>query len=526
MKLNPQRRSDPPNRLQLGLGLLLIISIGQGALRASPQADRSAWVLDEPSLARVEMPLLGKARSHDEQRLWVEIWTRSVTEGPLLAPALRDQLHQANRQELELCLISGLGLAGGPSARSELGRVLDREKASDRIIASFATIQDRVAAEKARFLRALSKGQKSQAFYLSSRLALLASPWKLAAKEYAGRARGPSIAKIRPLLNALFLARNPSVDPATLLLPSLGKAIPAAGSLVDHEERALLILACARPGILERAQLLAFLERKSGARYFDICSLALGRLDKAARAKPESGNLVTPSYLLGLESCSDDLRAELIRGPGPAHPLRWRQWHWCAAVQHLATKELTTLVPALLALETEDGTPAIQALCFRILMRGETLPSSESLVSLVENPVAPDSDPYRSVLAALSAPGRNLGSARRKVLGPLRSYALESWREGRIQGDLRVAGAQLWKLLTLGEWSRPKLGPGSWESALIMDLNDLVWNLLILGSAFVERTQPSLDRDRFLPDGVRRTDESYFRVLDAYLRLFPLFRSW
>lgn len=470
---------------------------------------------------------MGQARSHDERRLWVEIWDRAWTEGPVLSPALRSQLHQANRQELELCLIAGLGLAGGPSARSELSRVLDREKISDRILASFATIQDRVAAEKARFLRGLDKGQKSQALYLSGRLALLASTWEVGLADFTGRTRGPDIQRIRPLLHALYLARHPKVEAKGVTLPSLGDEVPTAGSLADHEERALLILACARPGILKRATLLGFLGRPQGARHFALCSLALGRLDGVATDKPDLGNLVTPYYLLGLENCSEKLHTELIRGPGPAHSIWWRSWQWCAAVQHLPTADLETMIPALLALEPEVGDRAIQALCHRVLMRGETLPASESLKSLVEDPVAPDSNPYRSVLAVLSAPGRTLGAVRRKVLGPLRSYALESWREGRIQGDQRVVGAQLWKLLTLEEWSRPTLGPGSWESALLDGLNSLVWDLHLLGSAYVERTQPGLDRvDRFLPEGIRRTDESYFRVLDAYLSIYPLFRSW
>ena len=482
--------------------------------------------MDDPSLARGEKTLLPPSRSQDEQRLWVEIWARARDEGPLLGPKLRDQLQQANRQELELCLLAALGLSGGPSAQAELMRALGRDKASERILASFAGIQDRVAADPDRFLRGLHKGEKTQASFLAGRLALLASPWKIESMAFLGRTRHPAVQRIRPLLNALLLAWRLQIDAKGLALPALGDQVPDAGSLADHEERALLILACRRPGMLSRKQLLTFLERPQGARHFGLCSLALGRLDKSASTRPALGNLVTPFYLLGLESCSGELRKELIQGPGLAHSLRWQSWHWCAAVRLLPSQQLASLLPALLAAEPEAVGQAIQALCFRVLVRGERLPESESLKSLVENPGAPESSPYRAILATLAAPGRTLGTQRRKILGPVRSYALDAWREGRIQGKPRIGGARLWRILRRSEWTRPQEGPGSFEAALLEQINGLVWNLLIFGSEYVEHTQPNLDRNRFLPEGLRRTDEAFFRVLDAWLGEYPLFRSW
>ncbi len=527
MKLYPQRHMGRPSAWKLGLGLILTFSIGSRSLRASPQADRSAWILDDPSLARPERPLVGPARAHDEPQLWSEIWARARQEGALLGPKLTDQLNQANRHELELCLIAALGLSGGPSARLELTRVLDQEKTSDRILASFAYIQDRVAADKARMLRSLDRGKKVQALFLAGRLSLLASPWPIEAEEFVGRARSPAIVRIRPLLNALLLARNPKIEAEGLALPEFSKKVPPAGSLADHGERALLILACSRPGLVSREQLLSLLGRPPAARHFALGSLALGRLDKTAQTLPDLGNLVSPFYLLGLESCSNELQTVLLQGPGPAHPLPWQAWHWCAAVQHLSGKQWESILPELLAAESEVGDLAILALCYRLLVRGETLPRSESLKKLLEDPVAPDASPYRSILAFLTNPVPTVPAAHRKALGSVRTYALESWRAGRIVGDASVAGAELWKLLQSVEWPRPHKGPGSFEAALLDELNDLVWDLLILGSSWVERTQPGLDRmDRFLPEGVRKTDESYFRVLDAYLHVYPLFRSW
>ena len=521
--------------------LLRSVCIGLSLQAASIAQDPHGWVFDHKDLWKRATPLLPIGEG-DEADYWRQVWTRSSRQGPIQTRQIIHSLDRKNRFELKLCLVGALGLSGGKAARHAITRFLAKpQNAAYRVLAALAASRHRVAFPKGPLLEQASDSQpESQVVRLAARLALLASYPREAAHTMKGRVRDK---ELDPFLNALWAAWNPaeSLDQMRSL-PELKSKEPYEGSLEELGERAFLLLAVTRPGrLLSANQLEDMLSRGQSSRNLGMASLALGRLHKSqgqTNTIPEHANLIRPLYLLGLGLASKNVIKELVRGPGAVRPNNEKSWHWAVAVRLLPSADLATILPALLEqpYDLEVHELGIKALLWRVLVLGDKLLADKSVTKLSLDDAIASESPWLISLRVLANPKEGVPLAVTEQLGGRRAFALRMYLETkpdddnrRLGNDARDARLVLWKLLQSEDWLRPTQGPGSIEDHMLVEMNQLTWDIFLRGSNFITRkksTTSALRDTLFFPKGIRRSKETFHRVLDVYLEDYPIFRSW
>ncbi len=349
---------------------------------------------------------------------------------------------------------------------------------------------------------------------LAARLALLAMRAPIKSKEFFAKSTD---AELAPLLRLLYGVCHPE-EPLPIAPGKLAATAVQRGSIESLERRARLLLAAVRPELFPESDLLQLIESSSGdERAMAIVSLALARKRGTARARAldDLPQLEASMFVLGLASASDSLRKRLTAGPSRARSEAWRRRWWEAAVRLAKPEEVAGLAAPLLAAGGE-GRPGLRVLCRRVLL-GDSVtfppPVREKLLAALTVP----GDRWRAVLGYLASDMKRLPPNASSALSERERYALG------LLAKKQLSSADVWRVLADGDWMRLEAGPGSFEAALLDELNLLVRDLFVGGSKYaIARGSVA----GYLPNGVQKSQDEYFEVLDQLLGRYPLFRSW
>ncbi|MFQ5506767.1 MAG: hypothetical protein ACE5F1_18505 [Planctomycetota bacterium] len=441
-----------------------------------------------------------------------------------MAKLIEQELKPQPNLSYKLSLIGALGLCGGSSARDTLKRVKrGSANVEELIIANLAASRSQVAMSVKDLRQAGS--QPRQVVKLAAKLGLLASTNPLRQSVFKAALRD---AELDPLMHALYAAYRSKEPIDQLTLPRLSKQ--PSSSLAELEDRALLLMAAARPGsTLGRAELEDILRKKWSKRVHEIASLALGRLlTLDMGGEPELEFLDLPMFLAGLRVPGEDLvEAVLLKGPGGARDEAYRRRWWGAAIRLVDSGHLAELAGKLMLQSREERREGVRALCRRLLVKNSWKKLDEGLRTLLREGIAeaPDpaaSDPFLHVLAVLARGTSALPEDESKVLGERRSYAFGLFLDGRLGAGGSDPGEVLWDHLTRDDWVRPRGGAGSFEAEFLDQLNTLVHDLFLAGSR--EPGSGLRPKEAYRPKGLREHRPELMSVLGRYLELYPLFR--
>jgi len=469
------------------------------------------WIFDQKSMA-ASLPPLKRGRGQGAE-LWNSVWSRALRDGPRVSSLIVNQL-DARTLGYRLALIAAVGISGGRSAQVALEKRLKRPLVDEVVFACLAAGGKRVCMPPEKLLQAGSECGRPQVVRLAAKLAVIASGSKVEPAMFARALRDDRIDR---LLNAIFLTVHSDVSAAELNIPVLSKRPPVADSLEELHDRALLLLAAARPKVsLSRSDL----ERVLGENRSDVvhtaASLALGAQievdDQAARAL---SNLDLSTFIGGLQRASPKLTEMLLEGPGAARPPEFSRRWWAAAARLVPAKRLDELARGMLQRSAEERDAGVRALCHRLLLEPEWKVQAPKLRTLLAGQrfAGNRCDVVLEALATSSLPDRASG-----VLGSRAAHALELFITGRLATS--SPGQVLWRHLERASRVRTEDGPGSREALMLEALNQLVQDIFVGGSrAFTTGRGDG----SWLPNGFPDNKEDFVRVLREYLPQFPLF---
>ena len=489
--------------------------------------EHDGWVFGDRAF-RAGLEPVPSSFSVDRVPVIEELWRRSRLQGPRLSTLLVPRFASTTTRgdPTRLCLLGGLGLAGGSEARATLQAQLRRRSgargAEEFVFASLAYSRRRVAGTSAQLGEELERRSCEPVEALAASLTAIV----LARRHSAASA--PLFledGELRTLLEALRTAVAPQVAAAQSWRPAqLPASEPRPGTLSEILTRATLLALASRPERGKESELLRVLAWRG--HFAELASFVLGRQDGRARAERlEQSGLDVASYLAGCTGIESDLRKRLLQGADAARPTDWRARFWGAAMRLIDAAGRDALLERMLEMEARvDELPRFEAALQEWARR-----------QLFGEPRGEISDRSRQRIgnAARGLPGslgRVLlwlaGTQSREDRGPV--PRLSATIDRYFARGLRAAGTRegqvLWARLQEQRWLHPEGGLASPRGLQLVLLNDIVFDVLARGGDVLKHRWPDPQQAPYLPEGVLPVRDDYYLLLELHLRSYPLFR--
>lgn len=480
------------------------------------------WALDDPALAAgLSRPASAEALRRAAARK--ELWEAAARHGPRIASLCARRV--GGRDPSALSMIAALGLAGGPGASKILTRTIEAGRSPEaRVFACLAAARANLRIPPRLLARIAMDSKVEDVVQAAARVALLCRGH--------GREllRGLAASRSGDAYDRFWIALARALDASApaRALDVEGAGAARAASWARLERRALVLDACAHPGVLDAAALRNMVARADEVVLRQGASMALGRLGpgeglgEAAldemHALPE---LDRSCYFAGLETLDPSLKSVLARGPGGARDPAYRRRFRAAVVRLVPPSSVGPAIAELLGVDALDAQAGLVAALRRLLVDQVRVELSAESAGRLER--------AHGDLGILVAIASRLGSgdrardpaqseaARRRLTNPRLAKAVALLWAGKLGRDAADGARVLWRHFVV-ETGQPSMsGLGSPDAFVRRHFARLVRDYFT--AAYVDRAASAR---RYLPAGIRLARKDYFEVLDQYLRAWPL----